>query len=60
MIYLAWVRGLRGAEPQIWYGLQTDGHDKAKEALFLKELTPEECKVGIFELSKLYPFEAKE
>jgi hypothetical protein len=58
--YLVWLDGLRGPEPQIWFGKQTDGNGKDKKCLSIKELTPDETKIGIFELARRYPFEAKE
>lgn len=54
--YLAWLPGLHGPEPQIWFGKQTDGNGKAKETLQIKELTEDECKIGLFELARHYPY----
>lgn len=60
MKYFVWIKNSYGLpEAQIWFGKQTDGNGKAKETLFIKELTDEEGRVGIRALSEKYPFEAK-
>lgn len=56
--YFVWVKGSHGVpEAQIWFGKQIDGNGKAKETLFIHEITVEEGKVGIRELAERYPYE---
>lgn len=57
--YFVWVNGLRGPEPQIWdvKNITVDG--KPIKTLFKQELHPSEHLLGLNELAKRYPFEAK-
>lgn len=58
--YFVWIKNTHGLpEAQIWFGKQTDGNGKAKETLVIKELSEEECKMGINALAKENSFEAK-
>ncbi len=56
--YFVWVKNIHGApEAQIWFGKQTDGNGKAKEALAIHELSVEEGSLGIKALAERYPYE---
>lgn len=59
--YFVWVKNTYGLpEAQIWFGKQTDGNGKAKETLFIQELTPEEGSIGIRDLAEKYPYAKEE
>lgn len=56
-VYFVWIKNNHGLpEAQIWFGKQTDGNGKAKGTLYIKELSPDEAKIGIMALAEKYPY----
>lgn len=58
--YFVWIKNTYGLpEAQIWFGMQTDGNGKARETLFIQELSKSEDGLSLSSLVLMYPFEAK-
>jgi hypothetical protein len=53
--YFVWITGLRGPEAQLWAEKQVDGSGKAKETLFIRELTADERGLGLDALAAANP-----
>lgn len=61
MKYFVWIKNNHGApEAQLWSDRLTDGNNKAKETLFIRELPLVEQSLNINTLAGMYPYEAKE
>lgn len=53
--YFVWMKGTRGAIPQLWYNLPTDGGGKpTKQAAFVKALELSEANLSLSELAEKY------
>lgn len=54
--YFVWVKGLRGPEAQVWTDKQVNGEGKAKEPLFIHEITAFEKDIPLDGLKVMHPY----